>query len=248
MFLYDLPNSSACRYDFIFFCKKATGNRPNGRECLMDRNTLQDIVGMRCTLFTRDNRFLFLGHIRHYDEKNHLLQVDSTQIIWGDIGPEMHIKLQLKTDHESQALLVIEGKTTKVEKDRFFLQPTNLIVKAEDRDYFRQRVMCPGVIAAVNNQRVKTPCIIHDLSATGIGLRSAKHYRVGDILAFQQQRFRPDGPTHDISFQVARVQEQEDGSFFYGCRFVNLPGYEEDILFQDIFALQAAEVNARRNR
>ena len=203
---------------------------------------------MRCTLFTQDNRLLFRGYITNYDEGEHLLQVDSNQIIWGDIGPEMHIKLHIRTDNESQPLLVIEGTTTKVEKDFFFLQPEKLIAKSEDRNYFRQRVMCPGIISAVNNQRIKNPCIIHDLSATGIGLRSAKSYRVGDILSFHQQRFRPDGPTHDISFQVARVQELEDGSFFYGCRFVNLPSYEEDILFQDIFALQAAEVNARRNR
>lgn len=214
----------------------------------MDRHTLQDSVGMRCTLFTRDNRFLFLGRISGYDQKNQLLQVDGNQIIWRDIGTDMFLKLQLKTDSQSQPLLVIEGRTTKVEKDHFFLRPATLIAKDEDRDYFRQRVMCPGVIAAVNHQRTKDKCIIHDLSATGIGLRSAMRYRVGDILTFQQQRFRPNGPTHDISCQVTRTQELEGGSFFYGCRFVNLPGYEEDLLFQDIFALQTAEVNARHNR
>lgn len=213
----------------------------------MDKAILLDSEGMRCTLFTQENRFLFRGHIRRYDQENHLLQVDSNQIIWGYIGPDLTVKLYLKTGKQGQRLTVIKGTTTKVEKDSLLLSPTAIIAKAEDRAYFRQRVMYPGVIAAVNGKQTKDPCIIHDLSATGIGLRSANSYQVDDLLSFRQQQFRPDGPVHDISFRVARTQQLEDGSFFYGCAFENLPVYEEDLLFQDIFAIQSSEVNARLN-
>ena len=72
-------------------------------------------------------------------------------------------------------------------------------------------------------------------------------FRIGDILELTRQRFRVRGPEHTVKCKVVRMRGLAEGGYFYGCQFVELTQEEENRLYQDMFALQAAEMYKQRN-
>lgn len=215
----------------------------------MNDTLLKSCVGKRCTVLSGDNRFLFRGEISVYDKGAQEMELISfgDRELWQDLAFEMTIKIQLRAEGTDQNIIIIEAKVKTILKSMVLVDVLSVISKKEARNFFRQSVKKTAVIDRVNGEKAGHPCVILDVSATGIAIETEAKYELGDVLFLLQQRFRENGPAHTLNFQVARIAVRKNESVaLYGCRFVNLPTEEEDKLFSDIFALQAADLSARR--
>ena len=126
------------------------------------------------------------------------------------------------------------------------ITPVRILRKEESRHYFRQTVMEPSPVSFVNNKAAGHPCTVVDISGAGIAIQSKSIYEVGDHLWFYNQTFHKGGAVHNVRCQVVRKHKLENHQYFYGCQFVDLKLDEEENLFRDIFALQAADRRAHR--
>ena len=217
----------------------------------MQLDLIKKSVGSRCMILSQDNQLLFFGEIAYCDTVNQTIRVN------GDgpsarqfVKPADWVKLTIKHGARDTHFILTEGLVEQVINKYFVLRPRLVIEKSEEREYFRQPVMRPGKITLVNGKEVEKPCVIMDISATGIGLQSNETYEIGDSLWFGGQRIRPGGPAHNLACVVVRKQDLDTGLYrrLYGCKFVNLSDEAQDKLCCDIFALQAVRLRSVREK
>ena len=208
-------------------------------------------VGLRCTVLSKENQFLFLGTVAEFDEENDTIRLEDYQ---GEEMPRMGVyqgmglKVAARLTSGRGEVILIEGKVLYSMRQYLIVQPVVAVLKEEARGNFRQNVLKSAQIAEVNRQKVKHDCVVVDISATGIAVRGRNEYQVGDLLRLSDQKFRREGPDHTVECRIVRMQKQNDGIFFYGCQFENLTGEEERKLYQDMFAIQAEELRQRHER
>lgn len=214
------------------------------------KDFIECAVDLRCTVLTKDNQFLFVGRITHYDPETDMIRlVDyERRLIPRNSAPEGSVvKLFIKLTQNKGELILIEGKVVKSMSLFLMIQAVQAVIKEEARDNYRQNIMRPAALSKVNEEPREVPCTILNVSATGIALQSPGLFQIGDILELTRQRFRVRGPEHTVKCKVVRMRGLTEGGYFYGCQFVELTQEEENRLYQDMFALQAAEMYKQRN-
>lgn len=214
------------------------------------KDFIECAVDLRCTVLTKDNQFLFVGRITHYDPETDMIRlVDyERRLIPRNSAPEgSTVKLFIKLTQNKGELILIEGKVVKSMSLFLMIQAVQAVIKEEARDNYRQNIMRPAALSKVNEEPREAPCTILNVSATGIALQSPGLFQIGDILELTRQRFRVRGPEHTVKCRVVRMRGLTEGGYFYGCQFVELTQEEENRLYQDMFALQAAEMYKQRN-
>lgn len=214
------------------------------------KDFIECAVDLRCTVLTKDNQFLFVGRITHYDPETDMIRlVDyERRLIPRNSAPEgSTVKLFIKLTRNKGELILIEGKVVKSMSLFLMIQAVQAVIKEEARDNYRQNIMRPAALSKVNEELREVPCTILNVSATGIALQSPGLFQIGDILELTRQRFRVRGPEHTVKCKVVRMRGLTEGGYFYGCQFVELTQEEENRLYQDMFALQAAEMYKQRN-
>lgn len=214
------------------------------------KDFIECAVDLRCTVLTKDNQFLFVGRITHYDPETDMIRlVDyERRLIPRNSAPEgSTVKLFIKLTQNKGELILIEGKVVKSMSLFLMIQAVQAVIKEEARDNYRQNIMRPAALSKVNEELREVPCTILNVSATGIALQSPGLFQIGDILELTRQRFRVRGPEHTVKCKVVRMRGLTEGGYFYGCQFVELTQEEENRLYQDMFALQAAEMYKQRN-
>ena len=216
--------------------------------------TMKDFIecamGPRCTVLTKDNQFCFVGRITQYDPETDMIRlVDyERRLIPRNSVPEgATVKLFIKLTQNRGELILIEGKIIKSMSLFLMIQAVRAVIKEEVRENYRQNIMRPAALSRVNEEPREVPCTILNVSATGIALQSPGLFQIGDILELTRQRFQVRGPEHTVKCKVVRMRGLAECGYFYGCQFVELTQEEEDRLYQDMFALQAAEMYKQRN-
>ena len=214
------------------------------------KDFIECAVDLRCTVLTKDNQFLFVGRITHYDPETDMIRlVDyERRLIPRNSAPEgSTVKLFIKLTQNKGELILIEGKVVKSMSLFLMIQAVQAVIKEEARDNYRQNIMRPAALSKVNEEPREVPCTILNVSATGIALQSPGLFQIGDILELTRQRFRVRGPEHTVKCKVVRMRGLAEVGYFYGCHFLELTQEEENRLYQDMFALQAAEMYKQRN-
>ena len=207
-------------------------------------------MDLRCTVLTKDNQFLFVGRITHYDPETDMIRLvdyERRQILRNSAPEGSVVKLFIRLTQNKGELILIEGKVVKSMSLFLMIQAVQAVIKEEARDNYRQNIMRPAALSKVNEEPREVPCTILNVSATGIALLSPGLFQIGDILELTRQRFRVRGPEHTVKCRVVRMRGLTEGGYFYGCQFVELTQEEENRLYQDMFALQAAEMYKQRN-
>lgn len=210
----------------------------------MSDELVQSSIGMRCLVLSKDNQFLFMGRVVHYDAVNTTVRIEeyNRRPLPKQIIPETEIKAHVKYGSDSNQFLLLDGIAVQTTRNSILLAVSCVAEKTEARDYFRQNVQHSAQIALVNQEPANHNCTIQDVSATGIALRSEHVYEIGDHLLLSNQKLRDAGPAHTLECVIVRTHAINEHRRFYGCKFINLRPAQEDLLFQDIFALQAAEL------
>lgn len=214
------------------------------------KDFIECAVDLRCTVLTKDNQFLFVGRITHYDPETDMIRLvdyERRQILRNSAPEGSVVKLFIRLTQNKGELILIEGKVVKSMSLFLMIQAVRAVIKEEARDNYRQNIMRPAALSKVNEEPREVPCTILNVSATGIALQSPGLFQIGDILELTRQRFRVRGPEHTVKCKVVRMRGLTEGGYFYGCQFVELTQEEENRLYQDMFALQAAEMYKQRN-
>lgn len=214
----------------------------------MRYDLIKNHLGEYCTVLTKDNRFLFLGRITEFDEVERKIRLENykgDQMSWQCVLWGARIKIHIKAEKPQNRLIVIEGTVLRSAADHLILGLDFMFVKREKRQCFRQNVRKRTVLSRVNGKKPEsaTACMILDISATGLALQCEQDYQIGDQLSLYGQQLREGGPSHNFDCVVVRKKALEKDGYLYGCRLLNLSIDEEDALFSDIFALQAAELH-----
>ena len=203
---------------------------------------ISEIMDSRCNVLSDNNQFLFFGKIAYYDSINQKIRVEdyyqpNLRMCFYSDTP---IKLHATRKENNKEFLLIEGSISLSMDTYLQITLLRILKKEESRCYFRQNVMEPSLISFVNQKAVGNPCMIINISGSGIAIQSKSIYEVGDQLWFYNQRFCNRGAVHNVKRQVVRKHTLENRQYFYGCQFVDMKPREEENLFRDIFALQAA--------
>ncbi len=143
-------------------------------------------------------------------------------------------------------VLLIEGIVQKAGVRKFRIHVENVIFKEEGRQNFRQGVSVQAAVAPVNHLSERQACRVIDISVTGIGIQCDTQYEEGETLMILNVKFRNQGPAYNLKCKVLRCREGENGSFFYGRKFLDMTERQEDRLFQDILALQGEVLNSQK--
>lgn len=210
----------------------------------LEERLICDNVGSRCEVFAVDNRLLFVGKITYFEPPQCLQLADyrGNDVVPVDIGTSL--KLRITGAQTKKHVLMMEGEVADISEKCYFIHVGHVIFKEEGRKNFRQSLAAQTIVAPLSNPMHEVDCTVVDFSATGIGIQCMAEYREGDMLLLKNIRFREDGVNYTLKCQVLRCRQLEDGRYFYGCQFENLPEQDEDNLFEDIFALQAEQLNA----
>ena len=203
---------------------------------------IREIMDNRCNVLSDNNQFLFFGKIAYYDSINQKIRVED--YYHPDLRmcfyPDTPIKLYTTSKGNNKELFLIEGLISLSMDTYLQISLLRILKKEESRYYFRQNVMEPSLISFVNQKVAENPCMIINISGSGIAIQSKSVYEVGDQLWFYNQRFCKSGAVHNVKCQVVRKRTLENNQYFYGCQFMEMKPIEEEKLFRDIFALQVA--------
>lgn len=218
----------------------------------MQTSLTRDCVGARCMVLSKHNQLLFIGTVGYYDSVNHSLRID-----WGNQCPVRSvmdcgdlIKLKISQGANTHQFILVDGLVEQIIHHYIVVKPQTVIEKNEEREYFRQPVMEHSVISFVNRKAAGDPCIIVDISATGISIQSNAIYESGDVLWMFNQPIYPGGLAHNLEFVVVRKNSVIDGAYrnFYGCKFINMSAEAQDKLCGEIFTLQSTSLRSVRDR
>lgn len=203
---------------------------------------IRELMNFRCNVLTENNRFLFFGRIAYYDSVNQLIRVENYYYptLRKSFYKDTPVKLNAIVDRSKNEFITVEGLVSLSMHTYMQITPVHILKDVESRQYFRQNVMSPSLISHVNDENVKHPCMVVNISGNGIAIQSRSSYEVGDRLWFRGQKFCDRGALHNVSFQVVRKQLLDNCQYLYGCQFVELRPDEEERLFRDIFMLQAS--------
>ena len=218
----------------------------------MQKGLTKDCVGANCMVFSKQNKLLFLGVVGYFDEVNHSLRVNWTDqcpvrsaMDCGDI-----VKLKISWGANANQFILVDALVEQIINHYMVVTPKSVLEKNEEREYFRQPVMEPSVISFVNRRAAGDPCMIVDVSATGISIQSNAIYENGDVLWMFNQPIFSGGTPHNLEFVVVRKNTVTDGAYrnFYGCKFINMSAEAQDKLCGEIFTLQSTSLRSMRDR
>ena len=139
------------------------------------KDFIECAVDLRCTVLTKDNQFLFVGRITHYDPETDMIRLvdyERRQIPRNSAPEGSTVKLFIKLTQNKGELILIEGKVVKSMSLFLMIQAVQAVIKEEARDNYRQNIMRPAALSKVNGEPREVPCTILNVSATGIALQS----------------------------------------------------------------------------
>ena len=90
-------------------------------------------------------------------------------------------------------------------------------------------------------------CTIRNISGGGLLFSCMTPFEPDDHLLFAPITLSPGETPYEFRVQILRVSKNEDGQFFYGCRFFGMDDRTKQRLIQQIFKLQAETIR-KRNR
>ena len=215
-----------------------------------DKKRIADSLGLRCEVFTKENRLLFLGKITDFDSEQEEIVLEDFRggnTPWQKVSTESWMKIRVNGIQNRKHVLLVEGVVKKAGVNQFRIHVENVIFKKEGRQNFRQGVSVPAAVAPVNYLSERQACRVVDISVTGIGIQCGMQYEIGQSLMILNVKFRRQGSVYNLKCKVLRCKEEENGNFFYGCKFVDMTERQEDHLFQDILALQGEVLNSQKS-
>lgn len=210
---------------------------------------IANTLGKKCIVRSHQNKFLFQGKITAYDSPRQQVELvwdQSTPPPTGSIRLDVELKMIINDLRASSQLIVVEGCVAGIKKYSLMVDAENVFSKQEDRDSFRQPVKKSAVLCLPGAG--DSMCTVQDISAGGVGLITQEDYEIGTRIGIKDLQLRSGRPAHSVFCIIKRRLEVPGRGFFYGCQFCELTTEQEDMLYCDLFALQADELHRKRDQ
>ncbi len=214
-----------------------------------DINLISSGFDLRCEVLNKDNLLLFLGRITDLDRETDEITLEEYHgynTSWELAPVNTLLRVRLNNVDGTKKVLVLEGCVTQTNFDYLIVHIDRVIYKEEGRQNFRHGMNLEAYVELGGSDEEKKLCTIVDISVSGIGIKSETKYNVGDTLIFNNLQLREFGPRFDLKCKILREREDENEIYFYGCKFYEMPEYDEEILCQDILIIQAEEIMSRK--
>lgn len=221
----------------------------------ISQNFASEYQGTLCEVLTADNRLLFVGEIGHYDKAFNELQVNLRRGSSTPQGMIFHteVKLSLHPAGMRDQVVLFRGLVSRCSQEFWRVELTDYISSRENRGSFRQNVKTSGVVRRLcadgNPEGESYPCILVDVSLTGIGLQCGKLYQPKEKLCLSEITLLKGGTQYTFLCRVVRRENiEKTDQYKYGCGFLEMSGRQEDQLCRDILALQAQSIRERQRK
>lgn len=215
------------------------------------KELVEDYIGASCEVLKLDNKLLFAGAIRAYNDADEELTVSLRKGMETTQGIIYHtpVKLHVQTKQSSGNVLLLYGLVTRCAADFWKIALKHTFSCTERRSSFRQPIAVSAMISRVADaDAVEVLCKTLDVSLTGLRFSTHETYERGEHLIVSSLQLSPGGWPHTFTCTVQRIQQLDFGQtplFAYGCSFDQITERQEDRLFQDLFALQVKAVNRK---
>lgn len=212
------------------------------------KSVIQESLNVRCEVYSTDNHLLFLGEITDYSDKNDEIRLENyrgKEIPWNILSVDMTIRVFVYTKSGRSFIHIVEGNIALLMRTYLLLEVKSILSKGEGRKNFRQGVNSYAKVALSYNPANEQICRVIDVSLTGCALavKDQEEYEVGEEITVSDMQLRKGSVSHCFQCEIVRKKPLESGEIFYGCKFQHISVKAEDKLIQDIFALQAEDLN-----
>lgn len=214
------------------FRKKEPVQAPSNAE------TMPEVYeGMRVEVSTINGSILFGGRMRGL-RGEHATIYQYAQ--FGQIPEEDKINVQIRgyNDHTRMAIHM-EGAITPQPQHIWSVEELKIIRAGNERAFFRLETNQDAVMSVLARgfSVGEHPCKMLNISIGGVCVRTDLRQHEDDKFLLKVQLMEE----RDVSLmfcQVVRVTDNGDGTFSYGCRFLELTENDETRITQNIFAAQ----------
>ena len=221
-------------------------------------SVVESCTGKLCEVQTLGNRLLFAGRVRRYNMVMDELIVDLYRGEETPSGVLYHtpVKLLLRM---GDGLITLFGLVTKAAPQFWCIELGRMVSHVERRESFRQRLTGEAVLERIveededadatvtKENEGPIPCKLLDISLTGLAFTARADFHVGEKLVISSLKLLKEGTTFNFHATIRRhlPQEYETTWRGYGCSFDSLTSNEKDVLFKELFMLQARDLNAK---
>ena len=194
--------------------------------------------GMRVEVSTMNGTPLFGGKITYWQGTQATL--DQFPVPFGPLPEESTFKAQLRgyNDRTGKAVLM-EGVISAKAQRTWEVTELKIIRTGNERAFFRLETSQDAVMSILGRgfHAGEHPCKMLNISIGGVCVRTDLRQHEDDKFLLKVQLMEE----REVSLmfcQIVRVTDNGDGTFSYGCRFLELTENDETRITQNIFAAQ----------
>lgn len=235
-------------------------NRENyAKETAVLLEELQQSLGARCEVKTKDNAFLCLARTFAVHEGVMTLVSDGGHLPMVIYNTDLKIMLR----RPGKAPLMIYGQVCGSNENQWRVDRLRPVSYEEHRNYFRQIVSVHAEVMCVNGASkdalqkfeelaTKIPgdavveCRVMDVSLEGIRFRSVRRFDRGDRLMIRNL-YLTEGSVYPfvLLLEVRWLGRTSRNEYICGCKFLDISHREQDALCAAIFTLHREELKAQ---
>lgn len=193
--------------------------------------------GMRVEVSTMNGNILFGGKMTYRQGT----QADVAQYAqFGQLPEEDSFPAQIRGYNErTRKAVLMEGVVTAQPQHNWAVTELKIVRSGNERAFFRLDTDLDATISVLGRgfSVGEHPCKMLNISIGGACVRTDLRQHEGDKLLLKVQLME----VRDTSLmfcQIVRVTDNGDGTFSYGCRFLELTDNDEARITQNIFAAQ----------
>ncbi|MCI8285904.1 MAG: PilZ domain-containing protein [Firmicutes bacterium] len=218
------------------FSKRGKERPPQESKDVNDAEELDIYSGMRVEVTTDAGQMLFVAKLLGlHGKKAELHQYSESESV-KDVET-IHARIRGYSDYERKAVYM-EGMITPGSRHIWQVEELTVIRIGNDRAFFRLETNLDATATMFSGLAMgEKPCKLLNISVGGACVSSGYRYHEEDKFLLKV-RLLEDRPESVMFTQVIRVVEKDEGSFEYGCRFLELTEADQDQITQNIFAAQ----------
>ena len=193
---------------------------------------------MRVEVTTFDGQMLFVAKLMHPRGTTAELHQYSDIGFTPDLEADpLRVRIRGYHDHDRKAVYM-EGSISPRPKHIWQVENLSLARVGNERAFFRLETDLEASVTKFSGRGAgERSCRLLNISVGGARILSEQQYWEGDKLLLTVKLMEDRDPS--VMFcQVLRVINREDGSYEYGCRFLEMNENDQDKITENIFAAQ----------
>ena len=218
------------------FNKRAKEQPPQEDKQANETEELDVYSGMRVEVTADTGQVLFVAKLLGLHGNKAELHQYSEFEVNKDVEA-FHARIRGYSDYERK-VVYMEGVITPGPKHIWQVEELATVYIGNDRAFFRLETNLNATATMFSGLTMgEKPCKLLNISIGGASIRSEYRYHEGDKFLLKV-RLLEDRPESAMFAQIVRVVEKEEGTFEYGCQFLELTDADQGQITQNIFAVQ----------